>query len=121
MDYNEPDFWSTSAQLLIILWLIMAVETKPTIAETARYRKLVEKSQLRKIFYYFFAMMVVVVGVFSLVILVYAVVILSGLAEPTLTLAGMTAIAIGGLGISAMFALVQTVIKTSGLIKSDAD
>ena len=64
MDYIDADFWSTSAQLLIVLWLIIAVETKPTTAGTAMYRERAEQSKLIKALYQSQAVMIIVAGAF---------------------------------------------------------
>ena len=61
--------------------------------------------------------MIIVTGAFSLFTLAVAMLVLSGLISPTLNLTALTMLAIGFTSAGAMTGLVETMIKTSGLVK----
>lgn len=95
MGYTEPDYWATCAQLILVLWLIIAVEMRlPRSPRFGNIRWPVVRALLSEWASGFLVLLTIAMGGYSLIGLVAAVLILQGEMQPTENWAGATGVAV---------------------------
>ena len=108
MDYTQPDYWATCAQLIIVLWLIIAVELRPSPEEIAKARAKAQQSVLLRGWGVYLRVAVLLMGVYSMIALFGVITVLSGVFEPTIGWAFTTGFAVLTLALPAMLGLIET-------------